>query len=896
MSLDAGSQLGPYEIVAPLGAGGMGEVWRARDPKLDREAALKILPPSFAGDPERLARFEREAKVLASLNHPGIAGIYGFHEHDGIRFLAMELVPGDDLADRLKRGPMPLDEALGAARQIAEALEAAHEQGIVHRDLKPANIKMTHGGTVKVLDFGLAKALESSVSSGAGRDSAMSPTITSLGTVAGVILGTAAYMSPEQARGKAVDKRADIWAFGCVLYEMLTGRLAFSGETVSDTMAAVLTRDPDWSALPPSIPSRLTALIKRCVRKDPRERLRDIGDARVELSEIAAGGATADAPPGAAATPRWKAWPVALGGLAVGVAATALAMRGLSRAPAAPAMRVMVQTPDKHKLGPQTTDITMSPDGSTIAFVAVDEAGVARIWLRALDSEKARPLSGTEGATGPFWSPDGRSLAFFADNKLKRISAQGEGLQILCPTPEARGGAWGAADTIVLAPAADGPIMKVPGTGGTPKPVTTLDAAAGEKGHRLPCFLPDGRHFLYAVLPESPDGIRTKVASIDGENGPAVVTAKTVAVFASPGFLVYMGSNGMVAQRFDPQTFKTSGEPRAIPDLDTGTGTFQAANPVTAARDGTLLQHATTLAAEHVETLDRQGKSLGKLPAPSGVYLGRALSPDGRRLAVEYAKPGDPVAPVYMLDLERGIFSRFSFDSEADQAPQWTPDGRRLVWSSDRAGGRDPYWKNADGSGTEERIVDAPGLFNDVDCVSPDGRWLVFASYNSDTADDLWIVDLDGKHEARPLLNSKAYELDATISPDGRWIAYRSDESGEMEIYAQRFPGLGSKIRLTVNGAYRDITKSFIAIHWRKDGREIEYTGPDGRTVMAVPVEPGAELKVGSPTVLFKLPPEVDFAAPAPDGQRFFACVNDETFSGGLIRIVRNWQSAFDGK
>jgi Tol biopolymer transport system component len=892
MPISPGTRLGPYEIVAPLGAGAMGEVWRARDPKLDREAALKFLPPSFAEDSERLARFEREAKVLAALNHPNIAGIYGFHEHQGLRFLAMELVPGEELAERLKRGPMPLDDALDAARQIADALEAAHEQGIVHRDLKPANIKLAPDGKLKVLDFGLAKALETAVASGPGRDAAASPTITSLGTVAGVILGTAAYMSPEQARGKSVDKRSDIWSFGCVLYEMLNGKLAFDGDTISDTMAAVLTRDPDWSALPSTTPKRLVDLLKRCVRKDPRERLRDIGDARIELAEIAKGGAEPDAGASATAAPRRSVWPVALAALVLGGLATAAVMRSLTKTTPPETLRVMVQAPDKQILSPQTPDFTMSPDGSTIAFVASDESGMAHVWLRSLGSEQTRVVAGTEGASFPFWSPDGRHLGFCADRKIKRVGTDGEGLQVLCAAPALRGAAWGAQGTIVYAPSADGPIMMVPAAGGEPTPVTTLDKAAGETGHRLPSFLPDGRHFLYAALPEVPDGHRTKVGSIDGKPGTTLLTAKSVAIYARPGYLVYLGDGSVFARPFDAGTLKISGTPRPIADLDLSTGGYAAAAPLTVADDGTIVQRVSTLVTERMEIFDRQGKSLGRLPAPDGDFQGRALSPDGKQLVLTYQKPGDNTTPLYMLDLARGIFSRFTFDAEFDQAAMWTPDGRRVIYGSDRPGGRNFYWKNADGSGGEELLADVPGPFNDGNAVTPDGRLLVYTSYGGDTGEDLWIVDLDGKHEARPLLNTKANEMDATVSPDGRWIAYRSDESGEMELYAQSFPTLGHKVRLTINGAFSDIQKGPVVTRWRNDGREILFFSPDGRTVMSIPVTLGAELTSGAPVPLFKLPPEVDIATPSPDGQKFYACVANQTFSRGLIRLVRNWATA----
>jgi hypothetical protein len=396
------------------------------------------------------------------------------------------------------------------------------------------------------------------------------------------------------------------------------------------------------------------------------------------------------------------------------------------------------------------------------------------------------------------------------------------------------------------------------------------------------------------ALPQRPDGYTTKVGSLDGEPGAAVVTAKSVAIYARPGYLVYLTSDSVSARPFDADTLKVSGIAHAIADCDLSTGEYAAAAPFTVAGDGTIVQRVATLVTERLEILDRQGKSLGKLPVPEGDFFGRALSPDGRQLVVQYQKPGDTIAPLYVLDLGRGIFSRFTFDGENDQSPAWTPDGRRVVWGSDRPGGRNFYWKRADGSGAEELLADVPGPFNDVNSVTQDGRWLVYTTYGGDTDEDIWIVDIDGKHEPRPLLKTKATEIDATVSPDGRWIVYRSNESGEFELYAQSFPTLEHKIRLTINGAFNDVQKGSVVTRWRSDGREILYFAPDGRTVMSIPVTPGAELTAGAPVPLFKLPPEVEFVTPAPDGQKFYACVANQTFSRGLIRVVKNWAKGLD--
>ena len=894
MSLSPGARLGPYEILGPLGAGGMGEVWRARDPRLGRDVAIKALPAGFAQDPERLARFEREAKLLASLSHPHIAGIHGLEEAGSARYLVLELVSGDTLAQRLGRGRLPCDETLELGRQVAAALEAAHERGVVHRDLKPGNIMLTETGEAKVLDFGLAK---SSVAAGAGSspDLSASPTTVYAATQAGVVLGTAAYMSPEQARGKNVDRRTDIWSFGCVLYECLTGKQAFAGETTSDLVARILEREPDWRALPAGTPPRLVELIKRCLRKDARERLRDIGDARIEIDEIAKGGVLATPGEPAPAGPGRRTL-----GLAVtaAVLVTALAVAGIMRASVRPPelrpLHLSVQGPEGSVLSDEVPDIVISPDGSRLAFMAIDSVGIGHLWIRPLSSTEPRMLPGTERALIPFWSPDGRNLAFFANASLKRVAVTGDGMQTICPAPNPRGGAWGPDNIIVFAPTANGPLMQVPATGGEPQPATTLDASRNESAHRFPSFLPDGRHFLYAALPGKDNLLDTRVGILGGTSSPPVVTANSSAIYAHPGYLVFMRQSTVFAQRFDAKALRTSGPAQALRDLKDVLGSYSGSPIVSVSADGMLVQAAPRTGNERVDVLDREGRLLGTLPLPSGTFSRARFSRDGRHMAISCAKAG--VTAIYLVDLARGLSSRFATDSPYNSAPVWTPDGRRVIYGAERSSGRDLYWKRSDGSGGEELLADVPNLFNDPDDVTPDGKFVLYRSLAGETGEDLWIASLEGSHEARPLLQTGFHEVDAAVSPDGKWMAYRSDESGDFEMYVRSFPTLDRKVRVSIDGAMGPQNVRMAFTRWKNDGRELYYIGRDGRTIMAAPIDPGPEFQVGTPQPLLRLPREVAEAAISPDGHRVYVSVPKQAIGSGIVQIVMNWAGELQEK
>ena len=655
-----GRRLGAYHVYERIGAGGMGEVYRARDTKLGRDVAIKILPRHFTSDPERLARFEREARMLASLNHPHIGAIYGLEDADGVRALVLELVDGETLADRIARGPIPLNDALAIARQIADALEAAHEKGIIHRDLKPANIKITPDGVVKVLDFGLAKAASGDAASA---DLTQSPTMTVGGTREGVILGTAAYMSPEQAKGRPADKRADVWAFGIVLYEMLAGRPAFAGETTSDVIAKVIEREPDWAALPASTPPRLRELLRRCAKKDPKSRLQAIGDARVQIDELISAAPdepvmTSVTPPRAQRSARF-AWIAAALLLVIAAALAVPDARYYWRAVPHPMVtRFEIATPPTN----DSVSFALSEDGRQVVFVATVE-DVSRLWMRPLDQVAAQPLAGTERASYPFWAPDGRKIGFFADGKLKRIDLGSNVPQILADAPNGRGGTWNRDDVIVFAPDGGGGLMRVlaTATGGTAVPAT--HAELGRETHRWPQFLPDGRHFLFfgGIGEGGSSGMFR--ASLDGGEPTRISDVDTAAVYAPPGALLWVKEGALVAQFFDFTSGVLSGEPVAVaPAVGQNEGSYRGAFAVSAT--GVLAHRLARGERRQLTWIDRAGITLGTVGEPDENGLGSpTLSPDGQRVAIHRTEQVN--ADIWLIDVA-GASSRFTFNMGID--------------------------------------------------------------------------------------------------------------------------------------------------------------------------------------------------------------------------------------
>ncbi len=852
MSLAPGSGLGPYEIGAPLGAGGMGEVYRARDTKLGRDVAIKILPAAFAQDAERVARFRREAHVLASLNHPNIAAIHGLEESEGVLALALELVEGEDLALRLKRGAIPVDEALAIAKQLAEGLEAAHEKGIVHRDLKPANVKITQDGTVKILDFGLAKAYEGAAAN-SNSGLSQSPTLSRPMTEAGLILGTAAYMSPEQARGKPVDKRADIWAFGVVLWEMLTGKRLFSGDTVSDTLAAVLKTEPEWDAVPAGTPSSLRKLLRRCLVKDAKQRLHDIADARIEI-ENALGGAPdeAAAPIVDATAPPWRrAVPWALASaLAAGFAVVLALWSPWRPAPRSVPLRLSAELGAAASL---STDFgpaaILSPDGRLLAFVASPGADRRpQLHLRRLEQLDAAPLAGTEGARDPFFSPDGEWIAFFADGKLKKVSVSGGAAVTLCDAADDRGGTWAEDGTIFFTPNAVGGLSRVSSAGGTLQTLTTPDPASQDT-HRWPQALPGGKAVLYtagsrlgnfedaSLVVHALEGDTTKVLHRGGYHGR----------YLPSGHLVFIHEDTLFAAPLDLDRLELTGQP--VPALagvgsDPGTGGAQFAF----SRDGTFVyQRGEGLGLGlPIQWMDREGK-LQPLRASPGVSYNNRFSADGRRLALDILEGKN--RDVWVYEWGRDTLSRLTFDPGEDLAPEWTPDGRRIAFSSARAdqAARNLYWQRADGTGEAERLTESENT-QTPSSWHPSGKFLAFHELNPPTSWDILILPLTGDETSgwkpgKPtvFLNGPFFERQAAFSPDGRWLAYSSNESGRVEVYVRPFPCPGGKWQVSTAGG--------LLPTWSRSRRELFYRGEDERIMVAAYSVEGERFRAEKPRV-----------------------------------------------
>ena len=875
-------RIGIYPVERELGRGGMGIVYLGRDPRLDRPIAIKVLPDLFAGDPERLARFEREARLLASLRHPNIAGIYGLEESDSRRFLALEYVEGPTLAERIARGPLPIDECLEIARQIAAALEAAHEAGVIHRDLKPGNVKITPAGEVKVLDFGLAKGAGLAEAS---PDISHSPTLTQARTDVGVILGTAAYMSPEQARGKPVDRRTDIWSFGCVLFEMFTGRQLFGGETVSDTIAKILEREPPWSEIPSGVPERIRELLRRCLEKDPRKRLRDIGDARLELEE-AISARTSQSRRAAAeieaqrSAARGRAplstWLVA--GAAMIVALLAIAW-ALSRSPGGAVRRLSINEPFGASLDGDAVDNAISPDGRWLVFTASDTSNTIQLWARDLSTLGGRPIPGTENGAKPFWSPDSRWVGFFADGKLKKVRPDG-GVQVICAAPDNRGGGWSKQGTIVFAPAGESPLFAVSASGGEPRQVTTLDSTRHETSHRFPYFLPDGRHFLYSTLPATDRGFRILAGSLDGGPSREILTADSAPVYAAPGYLIYLRDRTLVARKFDTRSLTAGGEPLAFPDMP-ATSQSTGLRAATVSSNGMLAYMNGAVTNSRLIWLDRAGRTIGAVPAPAAQYGLIVVSPDGTHAAVDrIVSPNE--SDIWILDLARGVSSRLTYGPRNNNTGIWSPDGTRIAFETNRNGPYDIYVKSVSGATPETPLVVGQSLFKHPASWTPDGKTLAFYQMDSGTGFDIWTVPADGSLPPTPYLRTRFQEEFPDISPDGKWLLYNSDESGRPEEYVQSFPAPGHKYQVTTGGALLGF--------WRKDGKEIIALGPDGLTLLAAEVtESGERFRASPPRPLFRTPPNVNGVGLVRDGQRFLIPIPEGKTEAPSITLVMNW-------
>jgi Tol biopolymer transport system component len=848
-----GQTIAHYRVSAKIGAGGMGEVYRASDTKLGRDVALKVLPAAFASDAERMARFEREAQVLASLNHPNIATIHGLEVEGSIRALAMELVEGPTLSERIAQGAIPLDDALLIAKQIAEALEYAHDRGIVHRDLKPANIKLTVDGKVKVLDFGLAKALSEDSSASSGSVD-FSPTLSMAATKAGIILGTAAYMAPEQARGKPVDRRADIWSFGIVLFEMLTGRRAFHGEDATEILASVIKTEPEWEALPADTPAQVRKLLRRCLEKDARRRLQAIGEARIQIEEVMADSSAATAVMTAVTSAPVPAWRRALPWAVAGVMTLAfgVALVALLRNPAPPEPAV---TRFEIDMGSMTlmlngagSRVAVSPDGRKIVVTANRAGGTdTQLYLRSMDNLEFVAMPGTEGATQPFFSPDGQWVGFSAGGKLKKVSLAGGVPVTLCEfSGTAAAAAWGDNGTIFFT-SRGGELNRIPEGGGTPEKVAVQDPWKAE-GPRWLAFLPSSRGVLLVFTGHNQFHI--EVLSLETGKRERIVEAGSWPRYLSTGHILYAqyasGSDtagftgGLLAVPFDLKKLARTGSP--IPVLEGvkvgsgGAGYYDvAANGMLVYAPGT----GGTASMKNLSWVDRKGK-VEKLSLPPHHYDDLRISPDGTRVTMTI---NETTPDIYVCDLRRGTLQRLTFDARNGD-PVFTPDGSRVVYDSNSGTGTAPnlWWKPADGSGNAERLTTSE--FAQVEpSISHDGKTIAFMEFHTDTNADIYVLSMEGERKARPFLNTKFREADPVFSPDGKWIAYDTDESGKWEVYVQPYPGPGGKWQISTGGGSKPA--------WSRDGKQLYYLGPKD-ALMAVDVTTHPTFLPGKPRVVLE--------------------------------------------
>ncbi len=874
-----------YRVAAKLGEGGMGEVYRALDTRLNREVALKVLRAAFAEDAERMARFRREAQVLASLNHPNIAILHGLEESGGVRALVMELVEGASLSERIAAGPLQLDDVLNIARQVAEALEAAHDRGVVHRDLKPGNIKVRPDGTVKILDFGLAKALESEPNS---VDLLSSPTMTVGATHAGVILGTAAYMSPEQARGQLVDKRADIWGLGCLLYEMLAGRQAFEGETMSDTLAAVLRGEPDWSALPADTPLAIRRLIQRCLVKEPRRRLRDAGEVRLAIEDLQSGWARGEVP--ATAEPRaqgWQRWlPWALAVFMTFLAAESyLSLQNERSAPGPPTMRFdVVVSPEEPLFLDYGAAAVLSPDGSRMVLVAGFERH-RRLYIRTLAELDAAPLSGTEGARDPFFSPDGNWVGFYAEGRLKKVSVRGGVPITLAEVPSMRGGTWGRNGTIVYGADRAAGLWRVSENGGAPVMVTEPDPARNEMSHRWPQFVRGEQVILFTQQIRGTSFDNANIVALDLKTGnqKVLVQGGTYGRYVPTGHLTYVQRGTLYAVPFDVSRLVTNGAPiELIQGVTMSPGSGGAQYSIADAGSGALVYlpggPTTELALEWVGH-DGTASPLTELRRP---YYNPRISPDGKRLVVEIFEGG--ATDLWMLELERGLLTRFTFDPGMDVNPVWSPDGKRVAFGSSRDGGPlNLYLKAADGTGQAQRLTQSEHAQYPMDW-SPDGKNLLYIEDHPETREDIWIIPLEGKRAPERLVHTSYSDTNAVFSPDGRWIAYASNEAGQYEIYVRPFRGPGVRWQVSTAGGFYPL--------WSPSGRELFYQHHPRMMAVGIARE-GTSLRIGRPRALFQYQ-AAQFVFRnfdlAPDGDRFVMIRPSGNESSPLhLHVVLNW-------
>ncbi len=891
MTLVPGTRLGPYEIQTPIGAGGMGEVYRARDTRLERTVAVKVLPSHLSTSPEVRQRFEREAKTISSLSHPHICALYDVGNQDGVEFLVMEYLEGETLSERLAKGPLAFDQVLRYGLEIADALDKAHRQGIVHRDLKPGNVMLTKSG-VKLLDFGLAKA----VAPAAAR-SGVSPTTfpTQTGrdlTAEGTILGTFQYMAPEQLEGREADGRTDIFAFGAVLYEMATGKKAFSGRSQASLISSIMGSEPAAvSTVAPTAPPTFDRVVRTCLAKDPDDRWQTAHDIAVQLRWIQEGtssvGIAAPAPALLRRASRMRFLPWLLAALATAALLAVLERDWRRSSVVNPVTRFSILPPEKTMFTPpgdfSTAQFALSPDGRSLAFVASSFGGQPLLWVRSLDNLNAVSLAGTEDASLPFWSPDGRSLGFATQSTLKRVEIAGGMPQKLSDVGGARGGAWGRQETILFSQSAGTALFRVSATGGEPRPATTLDTARGDTSHRWPQFLPDGKRFLFWCRTTRLDRNGIYVGSVDSPETRLVLPSQSMGMYAPPGHLVTVRQGMLVAYAFDEKSAHVSGQPvRIAESVPVGAPPGYAAFAVAA--NGVVAYSPSFLRGRELIWVDRSGRILGKVGEP-GDYTTPRLSPDGKQIAVAMRQASRGDTDIWLFDTVRGAWSRLTFDPSNDRTPIWSPDGKRIFYASSPKGILDIYETSPRGTGEVRPVVLTSQDKFPSDC-SRDGRFLAYSTFAGKTSWDLWVAPLDGG-KPFPFAATEFIDVQGKFSPDGKWLAYASDESGRFEVDVAPFPRRGGRLQLSTGGGTQP--------WWRGDGKELFYLAPDQKLMSVAIKGEGDVLEAGVPVPLFEanFPPPVApfwrsyFATD--DGQRFLVAALVREATSTPINVVLNW-------
>ena len=881
MALAQGAKLGPYEIQSPLGAGGMGEVYRARDTRLDRTVAIKILPEHLSSNAEAKQRFEREARAISSLNHPNICTLYDVGHQDGIDYLVMEFLEGKTLADRLAKGPMPPEQVLKYGIEICEGLEKAHKTGVIHRDLKPGNVMLTKTGA-KLMDFGLAKPSSQSHAPASGL-TLTSPVASRPLTQEGMVVGTFQYMSPEQIEGKEADARSDIFALGAVLYEMATGKGAFEGKSTTSVIAAILERNPPpISAVQPMFPRALDSVVKTCLAKDPDDRWQSVRDLRTNLEWIAEGEG-----PATSSAVKHNPWRERAAWLLAAALSVLLIGGGVAWWHASnhrpPPMYFHASVPFA------ANDLALSPDGRTLAMVAYSpQANNYVLWTYEVGSRRTNSLDGTQGASYPFWSPDGRSIGFFADGKLKKVDVSGGQPQVLCDAPNGRGGTWNRDGVIVFTPDSfGGGLFRVSSSGGPLVELTKLDTSRLETSHRWPVFLPDGKHFLYLGANFSGQFEYNAIflGSLDSQAKRLLVSTGANAAYAEPGYLLYLRDKTLVAQRFDPRRYVLSGEPHTLSDdLLYFPGVDRAVFSVSGG-EVLVTQTGKGASLSQLTWFDRSGKSAGTVGVP-GTFNNVRLSPEGRRIAVGQTDADGRKTDIWILEPARGATTRLTFDPSSHQTPIWSPDGKQILFSANRKLGLPLFLKNADGSGIEEEVSDLGDLVVNAWDWSRDGKYVLVRKAN-----ELWYLSWP-ERVAKPLLKAKWTVRNAQFSPDGRWMAYASNETGSMEIYVSPF--------LSANGKWQVSSAGGQEPRWRQDGRELFYLSPEGK-MMAVAVTTGASFEAGSPVALFQTHRPQPVATldvfsydVSGDGQRFLIATKIDEPSSAPLSVVLNWSSEME--